>query len=152
MIEDIQKVNKMAQELLNQGIASDREDAVKKAQEMLNKDISQTPAISVSNKIEAPTNDIEYCKNMIQRTREQMAKQIDIFTEKMNEIIKEINYLKDQLSRGNIKPASESNNPSNYEARQEKQATLKKNEPHPKRGEFKSDDVSIEKIFYFGNK
>ena len=39
-VEDIQKVNTLAQELLNKGFASSREEAVEKAQGMLNKEIT----------------------------------------------------------------------------------------------------------------
>jgi hypothetical protein len=37
-------------------------------------------------------------------------------------------------------------------AKPEKQEKLEKEEPHPKRGNATSEDVSIEKMFYFGNK
>ena len=186
MIEDIQKVNKMAKELLQQGIAIDREDAVKKAQEMLNKNIENRKegevlqSVDSLGKVEVQKDD-NYYKNLIEKTKEQMERQLSVFTEKMNEMIKEINDIKEQLkTRGSAKSASEMNinaekpikeateepasketSPGGSEAaptedetapKPEKQEKLKKDEPHPKRGEFSSDDVAIDKVFYFGNK
>ena len=158
MIEDVQKVNEMAQELLNQGMAKDREDAVKKAQEVLNKNIQNQQSINSENKVEVTEENkgLEYYKNMISRTKEQMERQLSVFTQKMNEMIKEINDIKEQLkSRGPAKSASEMNVDTEQpiaESTQEKQTELKKDEPHPKRGNATSEDVSIEKMFYFGNK
>jgi hypothetical protein len=44
----------------------------------------------------------------------------------------------------------------NKELKEETQTKVieqkKTNEPHPKRGNFNSGDVAIEKMFYFGNK
>ena len=104
--------------------------------------------------------------DLINKTRDQMSRQIDIFSEKMNEIIKEVNDIKDQLKSGTAKSAAEitpSEKPlkeavqeetkqEEPEPKQEQQETLAKEEPHPKRGNTTSEDVSIEKMFYFGNK
>ena len=170
MIEDIQKVNKLSQELLDQGVTEDREDAVKRAQEMLNKDISPNQTQVVSNEKTVQHDmaklDVAKCMDLINKTRGQMSRQIDIFSGKMNEIIKEINDIRDQLKSGTSKTASETNIETEkplkeaveepeeepQEEKPEKQEKLQKKEPHPKRGNFKSDDVSIEKMFYFGNK
>lgn len=163
MIEDIQKINKLAQELLDQGIATDRESAVKKAEEMLNKKIQNQQPVS-ENKVEANKeehNGLEYYKNMISRTKEQMERQLSVFTQKMNEMIKEINEIKEQLNtRATSKTASDAGINSEKplkeaveeKPKQEKQEKLEKDKPHPKRGNWQSEDVCIEKMFYFGNK
>ena len=174
MIEDIQKVNKLAQELLDQGVTEDREDAVKRAQEMLNKNIepNQTQTNDSERSLQKDNAKLEVtkCMDLINKTRDQMSRQIDIFSQKMNEIIKEINDIRDQLKSGTSKTASETNiepekplkeavaepeeehKEAEPESKPEKQEKLQEKESHPKRGNWKSDDVSIEKMFYFGNK
>ena len=148
MIEDVQKVNKLAQELLHQGMAADREDAVKKAQEMLNKNISSPHSVTSEKTMQNDMAklDVAKCMDLINKTRDQMSAQIDTFSAKINEIIKEINDIQSKIKSGiAVKQSSQ-------EPKQEKQESLKKDEPHPKRGNLTSEDVSVEKMFYYGNK
>ena len=155
MIEDIQKVNKLAQELLNQGIATSRDEAVEKAQQFLNKEITSEQKVTSDNKIQTGNITVESLKNIFERHKEITQRKFNDFRSAINALAEEINNIKEQLSKARV------------EARTAKQAGLdpeqktgqiklkpeeKEKESHPRRGNWKSEDVSIEKMFYCGNK
>jgi hypothetical protein len=156
MIEDVQKVNKLAQELLNQGIASTRDEAVQKAQQFLNKEITQerTPAHKTSQAL--PEVNLDILKNMLERQRDMTQRQLQDFRSAINSLAEEISRIKEQLSRAKVeaRTASDAGLSPEQKTGQLKleKKEEKKKEPHPKRGDWKSEDVAIEKIFYFGNK
>ena len=153
MIEDIQKVNKLAQELLDQGIATARDEAVKKAQQFLNKEIVSGQNVTSDNKIQTGDVTVESLKNIFERNKEITQRKFNDFRSAINALAEEINNIKEELSKARV------------EARTAKQAGLdpeqktgqiklkpKEKESHPRRGNLKSEDVSIEKMFYCGNK
>ena len=142
-VDDIQKVNKLAQDLLNQGICSDRQEAVKKAEEMLNKNLAK----NVEPSAVASSEDDNF-KMLFDRFKDYTQKQMQVFRNDLQCLNDQIKSLKSQLhSRPKpvVKQAENSDNP---------QTTIKEDDdkPHPKRGNTKSEDVCIEKMFYYGNK
>ena len=157
MIEDIQKVNALAHELLKSGMATDREDAVVRAEQMLSKNVvNKQQTVSSTNTVEV-SKDAEYYKKLAEKTKEEMTAELNLFRNKMNEIISEINEVKKQIntfatSRSASDAGLNSDCPVKETAKQEKQTEFKKPEPHPKRGDWKSEDVAVEKMFYFGHK
>lgn len=170
MIEDIQKINKLAQEFLEQGIVSSREEAVKKAQEMLkSSDMPENPENdkakeSDKEKTEREENKMENnqqfmaLKGMIEQNKTYLKEQLDTFRSAINNIIAEFNKLEKEveslrLSQGpslnEIKKETESSEPK--EENTEKKDDEKK-ESHPRVGSHNSEEVSIEKMFYMGKK
>lgn len=154
MIEDIQKVNKLAQELLDQGIAASRDEAVQKAQQFLNREItSEKQKVTSENKIQITELTLENLKNIFDRHKEMTQRKLDDVRSAINALAEEINNIKEQLSKA--KPESKTAKEAGLEPEQKTgQIKLKpkKKEPHPKRGKWKSEDVAIDKIFYYGNK
>lgn len=156
MIEDVQKVNKLAQELLNQGIAASRDEAVQKAQEFLNKTITKERAAAQDTSKVIQETDMEILRNMIERQREMTQRQLNDFKSAINALAEEIQKIKEQLkTKKETVTAKESGLDPEHKTGQielERPKQEKKSEPHPKRGEWKSEDVAVEKIFYYGKK
>lgn len=165
-VEDVMKINKMAQELLNQGIVSSRDEAVKKAQEMLSKDILPQPqGRNTDNKQSVVMNDssIEALRNNLERMKERYESQFAAYKNALVGLEKEITDMKrvmSQLSVNNRINSANASEPrkgdapiraagSNVEVPPQQEV---KKEPHPRAGNFKSGDVAIEKMFYYGNK
>lgn len=150
-VEDIQKVNKLSQELLDQGIADSREDAVKQAQQILNKEIVDKQEISEDGNI-VVKDDLEYYKNIITRTKEYTLQQLNKFKKEIETLTTEVHRLKAELSA--LKPGEGKSVQEPVEQKKDVQNPLKteKKEPHPKQGRFTSADVAVEKMFYYGKK
>jgi len=159
-VEDVMSVNKLAQDLLDQGLVASREDAVKKAQGMLNKEIAGND-IKVEDTENKQTivadNSIEKMKNTIQRTKDYNEKHFKHFKEHIEELYGEVRKLKEEIISLKAKGIAKTTQDSNLSEKKVEDACEapkeeKKAEPHPKRGNATSEDVAIEKIFYFGNK
>ena len=99
-VEDIQKVNKLAQELLDQGFTDSRETAVQKAQEMLNKEVVSAQQMNEPvQQQSAVQTDSDNLKNMIERTKEQIARQFAGYKNALIALEKEIMSLKEEVSK-----------------------------------------------------
>ena len=154
-VEDVQKVNRLAQELLDQNMASSREDAVKQAQQILNKKIADKQEIDKEGNA-VVKDDLDYYKNIITRTKEYTLQQLNVFKKEIETLTTEVNKLKAEIATMNFskeKSAQESGL-ADKKVKKAKQQKLKdkKKETHPIQGNFGSGDVAIDKIFYFGKK
>lgn len=163
-IEDIQKINNLVSELLKKGICSTREEAVKMAESYLNKQVISDKKTEVS-KVLSPKKEDEY-RNMIERTKTYMQKELMNLRNALEILAKEISKLKQEVN--NLKIAGESKSVENTELEgknvkeaAEEQEKLEEEEEkeekkdkkfYPKQGKFGSEDVSVEKMFYYGNK
>ena len=165
-VEDVMKVNNLAQELLTQGVVASREEAIKKAQEMLNKEIAgndiQIKETEDKQNIAVEGESIEKLKNMIERTKEHTERQLAGYKNALIALEKEIRALQQVVSeikaRGAAStakqvPAEKVEQAAAPPGPDEEPAKIEKQEPHPKVGNNQNnEDVSVEKIFYFGNK
>ena len=166
-IEHIQKINNLVQELLRRGICSTRDEAVKMAEKYLDKKIisGKTEALGPEpNQASQNTSssDIDSLRNMIERAKEYTQKDLQKFRDALEVLAKEVDKLKKQVN--DLKIAGESKSVQNTELegksvkeaieKQEKLPEKKKKDKgfHPKQGRLKSEDVSVEKMFYYGNK
>ncbi len=164
-VEDIQKVNKLAQDLLNQNICSDRQEAVQKAEQMLNKSIVSSQSSNHSSE------ELDKYKNMIQRQRDYFERQFNQFKLDIQSLAEEIRLIKSKVNASRVinsptqpsqftssQPAPSQNSEAPKTSEESiapvPQATLntKPEEPHPRVGRNNPSDVSIEKMFYYGNK
>ncbi len=157
MIEDIQKVNKLAQELLNQGVATTRDEAVEKAQQFLNKEItSESQKVTSENKVQAADITLENLKNIFDRQKEMTQQKFNDFRSAINALAEEINNIKKELKSRPMPEAKTAEQAGLEPEKKTGQVKLEKpkeeKESHPKRGNWKSEDVAIDKIFYYGNK
>ena len=176
-VERIQKINNMAVELMKQGLATNREDAVNQAEKMFKShdggsfsEVRQTmQGIKSDREIKVETNEKtselsdDKIKDILQQNSQFLVKTIKSFQEKIFEMEKEINGLKISLARhrlptvGDVLSNREAANetPISYESANKKAIELPGGAGaanHPRQGSYNSEDVSIEKFFYMGSK
>lgn len=170
-IERIQRINALALSLMKKGLAQDREDAVTQAERMVRgevvkdyasmKDTMQAvkaeaqPAVSSSENT-AQEEDLhpEKIKDILQQNTQFLVKKIKEFQEKMETLEKEVTGLRTRFTYERLptakdvtRGAEESAGPSNAP-----NAAPSGSASHPRSGNYKEGDVSIEKFFYMGNK
>ncbi|RLE44961.1 hypothetical protein DRJ16_00905 [Candidatus Woesearchaeota archaeon] len=156
MIEDIQKVNKLAQELLDQGIVEDRTKAVEMAEAILRKkvasvkDLKEKDVIYMDSQAQAvPELTLEQLKAIFDRSKDMLQRQIDLLRKELEKINDELKMIKEKINvpiKGQAVLKTERDAATSIDA----DSTEKK--PHPKVGSFTPEDVSIEKMFYYGDK
>lgn len=162
----MKRINALARELKDHGIVSDFNEAYIQAEKMiegglLDRKIDDSSNINTTNNVQQqPQNNIGSAKptfsntlgvgidaleirNMNERIKNIETQLGQVFM-KINEIIAQINILEKRKKESPI----EVKQPEQRDF----QAQLKseKVQPHPRTGDFKPEDVSIEKMFYFG--
>ena len=148
-IEDIQKVNKLVQDLLDQGMAGSREEAVKQAQQILNKDIVDKQEINTNGNVIAK-DDMEYYKNIITRTKDYTLQQLNEFKRQIETLTSEVTKLKGEIE--SLKTTEARCEEGTKKSPQKKLKMQKKEETNQRTGKFSPGDVAVDKIFYYGNK
>ncbi len=171
-IERVQKIGKLAQELVSHGMAEDMTVATKQAEQMMGKTNESIPtAGSSSTSSISPTSTIENTDN----NDNELTLKLRKMNYQMNEQASEIKNLKEQLFQV-TKDLTEMKNTKHIIEKpcDKPQTTLspeaeKPAEPqvapaqhsnpnnsgqgsHARTGEYKPGDVSVEKYFYCGGK
>jgi hypothetical protein len=146
-IEDVQKVNQMAQNLLDQKMVETREEAVKEAQRLLNKEIVGRKEVNEDGSA-AAKDDFEYYKNIITRTKDYTLQQLNEFKRQIEALTTEVTKLKAEIA------FLQSPKQTREEQLQPKQKKLKEKEEetNQRTGKFSPADVAVDKVFYYGNK
>ena len=181
-VERIQKINKLALDLMRQGLASDRDDAVLQAEKIFRvKDgeyssirermqaaepQKESPAsLALSPQTAAPTQpggadlSTEKVKDILQQNSQFLVKKISEFQEQMQSMKKEMEELKAKLSQhnshngaGNVPVQSASRGSEVVSPPERPREQTQSSAAHPRSGNYKVEEVSIEKFFYMGNK
>jgi len=178
-VERIQKINKLALDLMRQGLASDRDDAVVQAEKIFrSKDGEyssirermqggpeplQQSAASLALTPQSPqavgSADLhpEKVKDILQQNSQFLVKKITEFQEQMQAMRKELDAFKQQ--RMVQSPQQVSNVPPKLGEIPAHNPDIQRGQPtqasannHPRSGNYKVEEVSIEKFFYMGNK
>lgn len=147
------KVNELAKELKEKGIASNFEDAYKLAEKFLQKEVVPDH----SKKMETTADKYEI---MLERVQRKFHNDVEPLKEQMKLMANEIMFLKEEIKRLKIaKPVVEQpkviEKPKISEIKEDAQSTLAKEErkePSQRTGILKPGDVNISDYFYFGNK
>ena len=164
-VEKIQKVNNLALDLVRQGLAPDREEAIAQAEKIYEGDTEDYDAIREATIPVEPQQDLspeehtqELSHNQIKDILEQntkfLVKKITQFQEKINFMEKEMQSLKSQLDYNKIPSAGQiltKEAVKTDEPQVQEESTEPKKEPHPSVGNYSEKDVSVEKFFYMGN-
>lgn len=176
-VERIQKINKLALDLMRQGLASDRDDAVVQAEKIFRakdgeyssirdrmqatepqREASAASLALTPNNQQSGAADLhpEKVKDILQQNSQFLAKKITEFQEQMQAMRKELEALKQMRMSA---PAAQVSNappklgeiPANNDVQRgpSPQASASN---HPRSGNYKVEEVSIEKFFYMGNK
>jgi len=149
-IEDIQKINQLAKNLLDKGMVSSREDAVKEAQRILNREIVNKQEVKGDGSV-AAGNNLEQFKNIITRTKEYTLQQLNAFKKEIENLTAEIHKLKNEMSVLKVTRSAEKPDDNPKEPVQQRLRTKEK-ETNQRTGEISPEEVAVDKIFYYGNK
>lgn len=174
-IDQIQKINALAMDLLRQGLATDREDAVNQAEKIyehrygsdathLRQTQEAVQASSQPRKAETPSFSTvepeigtEKVKDILEKNTNFLVKTIKEFQERMQAMEKEVSSLRQGMANARVERMSQPTTPplgeihaANTIQRGKTEAPTAEN--HPRTGNFKQAEVSIEKIFYMGPK
>ena len=142
------KMNQLSKELQKHGFAANSEEGMKLAKTYFPDGAPEEIKVSETPKtVQTDTKAIDMFNQYKQATESRITdieNGLNTLLAKTNEIIKEINELQKykDMAVGDRKEV---------QVKIPKKAEEKK-EPHPKQGTFKSDDVAIDKIFYYGQK
>ncbi len=181
-VERIQKINKLALDLMRQGLASDRDDAVVQAEkifrvkdgeyssirdrmqggpEPLQQASAASLALTPNTQQAVASADLhpEKVKDILQQNSQFLVKKITEFQEQMQAMRKELDMLKQQRMVQAPQQAAASNAPpklgeipAHNPDIQRGQGAQASSSNHPRSGNYKVEEVSIEKFFYMGNK
>ena len=154
-VSKIQKINALARELKKHGIVENMEQGAEEAEKYVrgsSKDAKEFKKMQEQEREPEPKDEnLKFRK--VESTLNQQQEMIKVLQEKINEIIDQINKLQEMQSAQKTLSEERLKQPT-----EEKQAPLKEtrakedNKSTPRSGEYKPDDVSIGKMFYFGNK
>ncbi len=141
-VEKLKKMNELSKELKKHGMAESTKEAFEKAGKMVRDEAVGDVISKSTQKAEASDSFDKHYQIMLERQNRQLANEIIALKEAVAAIKEEIDKLKQAK-------------PIQQQPKQEKQATFAKKEeqkPHPKQGGFTSEDVAVDKVFYFGKK
>lgn len=160
-VDRIQKINALALNLMKQGLAQDREEAVIQAEKIYRDvdsgssyqsvrermgDIEKQAAASKSAETaQEPLKD-DKIKEILEQNAAFMVKKIKEFQEQMQVMRKEMDYLKSKMMWQ--RPAQEA--PAQSSSQSSSEQAKPSTPSHPRSGNYKEADVSIEKFFYMG--
>jgi hypothetical protein len=171
-VERIQKVNNLALDLMRQGLASDREEAIAQAEKIFKErdtedyanlrermDDSQPKQEQQQQNSEEELsqdeikNILHKNKEFIVRTFKGMQEKIDYFEREMSFLKSKVNSIGPKVKEVVANEAPQQNQEQETNQQQEQQpAQEQKGNGHPRSGNYAENDVSIEKFFYMGNK
>ncbi len=181
-VERIQKINSLAVDLMKQGLAEDREEAIKQAENVFRSEeadgyseVKKATELQTPNSEETqsePEISQNKIKEILQKNTEFIVKTIKEFQEKIHQLEKEVAHVKnntqgiptvkdllDEAQRQKQEQATsriEESAPVQaqpvVQQAQHKTEQAQTTESHPRSGNYKDNDVSIEKFFYMGNK
>jgi len=148
-LDETQKANLLAETLQKNGIACSSSEAVDKA----NKIIHVTEGESTAEEDKLQLLEKKY-KFLLEQNNDRLLNEINSLKKSTSSLVVELNLIKSQIRQQGEKIRNqESNQPVEKEVQKKIEDTKEiKKESHPKQGSFQPEDVSIEKIFYFGEK
>ncbi len=163
-VDQIQKINNLALDLLRQGIAKDREDAFHQAEKVYQKqapeyhEFKETfKSVEAQGRPKAPETSVpedlsaDKIQDILVRNKDFLVKKIREFQEKMEAMEQEIAILKSKVAASGaaVRQAAAVQQEAKASASSSHAAAPA---PHPRLGNYNEGDVSIEKMFYTGNK
>ncbi|PIN73904.1 hypothetical protein COV20_02195 [Candidatus Woesearchaeota archaeon CG10_big_fil_rev_8_21_14_0_10_45_16] len=171
-VEQIQKINSLALELMKQGLATDREDAINQAQKIYKEQDSRgysqmrntmgqvhgTPEPAQGSSMGGHSElGQDKIKEILEQNTKYIVKTLKEFNEKVNVLEKEMEALKIKMNYNRLPTVKELTTNSVPEPVAAPRPTEQPQQPekpasHPRSGGYNENDVSIEKFFYMGNR
>lgn len=150
-IERMQKINDLAQQLVEKGVYDNLTDATQQAESMINKGdagISDVLGTEQEKQEAQPQKtEEEELKLQLRKLSYQVNEQSRTISELKSQLKSLLNDIEKMKSEPKSSPILERKS-ENDQTSLSKEATEKKS--HARSGKYESDDVSIEKVFYSG--
>jgi len=175
-VEQIQKINNLALDLMKQGLATTREEAITQAEKTFREQDSEdyhaikgTMQEVKAETVNEPEESLsqEKIKDILEQNSRFLVKKIKEFQEKIESMEQEISIMRNKLvsrqptikqtvseikvEEAKTAPPPEQSTVEPVQQTQVNQAQTSSSS-HPRSGNFVENDVSIEKFFYMGNK
>ena len=152
------KVNELAKSLLEHGLASSMDEAVKQAEKLVRgetpESVKMAEPLAQEKKEEVKMEDkqnnnlsseLQSNVNDLRKKMDETEKKVELLMSKMNEIIAEIN----KIESSGVRPSVQQQRDNNIQKSEKKQGETKAN---LRTGGLQPGDVKIEDYFYSGNK
>ena len=167
-VERIQKINDLALDLMKQGLAQSRDEALRQAEKIFSSDrVKEYSEIQETMHKEEPqihtatSEDVDLShdkiKNILEQNTTFLVKKIKEFQNKVDSLHREMDVLRTKLNYKDLPTVKqivapeEPQEPEIQEVRSTEEPTEEK-KSHPRSGSYEDKEVSIEKFFYMGNK
>ena len=164
-VERIQKINDLALDLMKQGLAQSRDEALRQAEKIFSNEqvkeynqIQETmhkeePEIQTAKREEVDLSH-DKIKSILEQNTTFLVKKIKEFQDKMDSLIREMEAMKTKLNYKGLPTVKQIVTPEEPEIQEVKSIQEPKEEKksHPRSGSYEDKEVSIEKFFYMGNK
>lgn len=153
-LEQLKRINTLSHELIKHGFTQSSEEAYNQAEKAIR--LAPKTQVAVQEQsTEVPTAASALAERKFQVELERVTKQVNqelnVFRDSVNNIITELNSLKEEV--GKLKTTQPPKKKEKQISFGPEQKTIQQpKEKHPKQGGFDSQDVDINKMFYFGNK
>jgi hypothetical protein len=170
-VERIQKVNNLALDLMRQGLAPDREEAITQAEKIFKERDTEDYANlrermedsqpkqeqqQQSSEKELSQDEIKNIlhknKEFIVKTFKSMQEKIDFFEREMSFLKSKVNSIGPKVKEVITNEVPAQSQGSGQQQTEQPQAPVQSGNGHPRSGNYAENDVSIEKFFYMGNK
>ena len=150
-VEKLKRINQLSKDLKRHGLVV--EEAITQASNIVNEDEVKTFLDKSKEEIDSsrnPTSTDQYII-MLERNHRKIAEEVQNIKNEVARMLNEFEELKNKINSSETRPVQRE---EETKEKQETQAQLspKKKESHPRQGNFTPEDVSIEKMFYFGKK
>lgn len=148
-IDRIQKVNMLANNLMKQGLASDKDDAIRQAERIY--DVQTPNRVEVQQETAVPKQDgitEDKLHEILEKNTQFLVKTIRDFSRRLDEMEKKMSA----RSRIQVEPLQQSAPPVAPPAAPRPAPPAQPAPSNPRSGNYNDDDVSIEKFFYMGSK
>lgn len=165
-VERIQKVNNLALDLMRQGLAPDREEAIAQAEKIFKeRDTEDYASLRERMEDSQPKQEQQQnsekelsqdeIKNILHKNKEFIVKTFKAMQEKIDFFEREMSFLKSKVNSIGPKVREVVTNEVPAQSQgsgEQQQAPVQNGNGHPRSGNYVENDVSIEKFFYMGNK
>ena len=173
-IEETQKINDLAKKLLSHKIASSSQDAYSRAEEIV-KGTQRGPkktepvapekpepavqsAVPEQNPSSEIRSELDSIKDLMEKFKEgfnQLSSKLNAMAQNYENLKSEILSIKEEMKSKTVeKPsvAAADPTPAQNEQEEAKKAAEEKDMQHNTKSSYSEEDVSVDKIFYFGKK
>ena len=162
-VERLKKINSLAQELLKHNFALDPSDAFKQAENIYTQQEHQTSTVQPTPPPSTPEQpvpstppDTELLEKkyqlLISMSTKQFETEIAALKTQVQTLAEDIRKIRVEMASARTLPEQKTDVKEEKAPEQAAPKPEEKKPEHPRQGQYTSQDVAIDKMFYFGNK